>query len=232
MKNIKAILFDLDDTLMDDISATYTYRKAFHDNHRAEIPYSFDEFNHLWDKQVIQDLINLGKGTANLNESRLKRMRIVFDNPHLPVDYAVKLVAEYLDSYMKAWKLFDDAIPALEALSQRYILGMVTNGDNLQQRQKVDRFNLGPYFKTIVTCEEAGASKPEKQIFDFTLSKLDLRSHECLFVGDSYDRDVVGALNVGLHPVWLLRNGDTAGKALANIQIIQNLTELTSLLAQ
>jgi putative hydrolase of the HAD superfamily len=230
MTDIKAVLFDLDDTLLDDAKATLAYRRQFYDNHRARIPFPFETFYRIWEEQVVSDLAGLARGESSLSGSRRNRMRIVFGNPDMTDVEADDYVGEYLHLYESSWELFADALTLLAQLQDAYLLGVVTNGDRHQQHQKILRFKLHRYLDAIVSCEDAGAPKPEIAIFNFAASRLELRNSECLFVGDGYERDVLGSRDAGMTPVWLKRSGAVPDKSAEGVLTIRSLAEVPGLL--
>jgi putative hydrolase of the HAD superfamily len=230
MNKIKAILFDLDDTLLDDTKATLKYRRQFYDNHQGEIPFSFDAFYRIWEQQVIADLANLAKGASSILDSRRNRMRIVFGKTDMAKTEADGYIEEYLSLYKDSWEIYDDAIPSLTKLQDKYRLGIVTNGDKQQQFQKINKFNLQKYFEVIVSCEDAQATKPERRIFDYSSSRLGLGNFECLFIGDGYEKDAVGSRDAGMKSVWLKRDGKLSDKPLDRISIINSLFDIAKLL--
>jgi putative hydrolase of the HAD superfamily len=108
----------------------------------------------------------------------------------------------------KTYALFPDALPCLEALNGRYTLGLVTNGASSLQRAKVNALALERHVSIVVIAGEVGASKPDAEIFEAALDEAGCAPHEAAMVGDLLDRDILGAMNAGLLPVWLNRHGE------------------------
>jgi putative hydrolase of the HAD superfamily len=223
---IKALFFDLDDTLLDDTTATKSYRRQFYTNHSGDIPYTFEEFFRIWEDLVVSSLSKLARGVSSLVDLRRERMRIVFNTPTMPNAEADSYIAEYRDLYEKSWIVFDDTLPALDRLHRSFLLGIVTNGDREQQLKKVHKFNLQNYFKAIVSCEDAKATKPDRAIFDFASAQLGVLNSECVFIGDGYERDVCGSFGAGMKPVWLVRDGSAPSDRLPDIPIIRSLANI------
>jgi FMN hydrolase / 5-amino-6-(5-phospho-D-ribitylamino)uracil phosphatase len=96
--------------------------------------------------------------------------------------------------------LYDDALPALKALSQRYPLVALSNGN-----AQLDLIGLSGYFKASLSAKEFGHGKPDPRIFVAAAGALNVQPYEVLHVGDDAALDVMGALNAGMQAVWLNR---------------------------
>jgi FMN hydrolase / 5-amino-6-(5-phospho-D-ribitylamino)uracil phosphatase len=97
--------------------------------------------------------------------------------------------------------LYDDALPALKALSGRFPLVALSNGN-----AQLDRIGLHSYFKASISAKEFGASKPDSSIFAAAASAAGVQAHEVLHIGDDAALDVMGALNANMQAVWLNRD--------------------------
>jgi putative hydrolase of the HAD superfamily len=123
--------------------------------------------------------------------------------------------------------LFDDALPCLRALAARGIpLGLVTNGDAGMQREKLARFDLASHFAVIVIEGELGAGKPDASVYRHALDALGTRADATMMVGDNFGWDVAGANAAGLTGVWLDRAGRGLPKDTAPARVIRSLAEL------
>lgn len=99
--------------------------------------------------------------------------------------------------------LFPDALPVLEALRAAGVgLALVTNGNSVLQRRKIDRFGLGRYFSACLVEEELGYGKPDRRVFEGALRALGAAPAEAWCVGDNLVWDVGGAQALGIHAVW------------------------------
>jgi putative hydrolase of the HAD superfamily len=98
---------------------------------------------------------------------------------------------------------FPDAKATLGQLRRRCKLGMVTNGAPGIQREKLMAADLGAWFDVIGVSCEVGMGKPEPDFFLEVLERLGVHPHEALMVGDSLERDVRGAQAVGIRAVHI-----------------------------
>jgi HAD superfamily hydrolase (TIGR01549 family) len=97
-----------------------------------------------------------------------------------------------------------DVMPALEALAERYRLGVLANQEpwirDVMARDGLDRF-----FDVWAVSAEIGADKPDPALFRHALAEADTPAERCVMVGDRLDNDVVPARELGMRTVWLLR---------------------------
>ena len=98
-----------------------------------------------------------------------------------------------------SWVLYDDVIPVVEELKQRgLILGLIS-------AHYIGRAGMGPYLDVVVTARDAGADKPEPPIFMAAVERAAVDATEALYIGDQYERDIVGARRVGINAVLIDR---------------------------
>ena len=87
-------------------------------------------------------------------------------------------------------------------------IGLLTNGAASVQREKIETSGLGMYFDAAVVSGELGTGKPEPAIFQHLLGRLGVEARESLMVGNSLSRDVIGGQRAGLHTCWLALEGE------------------------
>ena len=81
-------------------------------------------------------------------------------------------------------------------------IGMITNGIGQFQIDNIKALGIEEYFDVILVSEWEGIKKPDPQIFQRALAKLDVLPNESLFIGDHPNNDVKGAQNVGMKGIW------------------------------
>lgn len=144
-------------------------------------------------------------------------------------DLARKIAEEFAARRRRAWRLFPDARPVLERLREAGVpLGLVTNGDPTMQHDKIERFDLAPFFGVIVIEGEFGAGKPDAAVFRHALDRLAVAPARATMIGDHLDWDVAGAQHVGARGIWIDRAGAglPAGARVTPDRIIRGLDEL------
>ena len=120
--------------------------------------------------------------------------------------------------------LFDDADELLARLRPRTKLAIVTNGVSGLQRKKLNGSGLLHWFDVVAVSGELGVGKPDKEIFDWVATQLDVPRTRCAMVGDNPERDIQGGLNAGMATAWIDR-GFRARGVKADLEV-QTLGEL------
>ncbi len=123
---------------------------------------------------------------------------------------------------------FPDARSAVGELSERVTLGIVTNGAPCLQREKLQASGLAEHFAVVVVSGDVGATKPDAAPFRAAVAALG--AEHAVMVGDSLEKDVIGARGAGLDAVWLNRDGRSVLESLG-VPVITSLEGLTDVLA-
>lgn len=122
--------------------------------------------------------------------------------------------------------LFDDALPALKYLSGRFRVVAISNGN-----ADVHRIGLGAYFYASVSARDAGASKPDRRIFNLGAQAAGTSAHHVLHIGDDPHLDGAGALDAGMQMAWINRMGHDWTHATPPHIKAANLVDLCRILA-
>ncbi|ODU63182.1 MAG: hypothetical protein BGO97_03500 [Micrococcales bacterium 70-64] len=232
---IRVVLFDLDDTL-------FHHRQAVRDGITAHVaatlpgvdarPHAdrWDELEELhYHRYLTGELDYLGQRRA-----RARDFMAGFGHSFADDAAAEEWFEVYLREYVRAWTLFDDALPCLARLAASgYRVGMITNGIPSFQQPKLDTLSLAAHFEHVVTSGEFGAPKPDPAIFLHTCGLFGVEPSEAAYVGDRLQTDAVGAASAGLTGVWLLRDREpTAGEAAAasGVHVVRSLDALPGIL--
>jgi putative hydrolase of the HAD superfamily len=195
---IKAIFFDIDDTLYDSTKLTTMARQ---NSVRAMIDSGVpvkeeDRLYNMLDEIIKKHGSNYGKHYDRLLEE-------------LGLERDPKIIAAGVVAYehTKEGYLvpFPGVIPTLLTLKERYRLGVISNGLAVKQWEKLIGLGIHHLFDTVATSEEVGYDKPQKEIFLFAIEKLDLSPEECVMLGDRLDTDVLGGNLAGMRTVYLKR---------------------------
>ena len=145
---------------------------------------------------------------------------------------AAAIAAEFARRRRERMQLFPDSLACLTAWRESGVrLGLVTNGDASQQRDKIERHALARFFDVIVIEGEFGAGKPDEAVYRHALRALGTTPADACMVGDHLDFDVAGAQRLGLQGIWIdrLGSGLPPDCAVRPDRIIRSLTELDEL---
>jgi putative hydrolase of the HAD superfamily len=197
---IRAVLFDVDDTLFDYAGACRAGILAY----LAELGLPADEA--AFARWVALDRAAFPRflaGELTFVGQRRHRVREMVAAPLTDAE-ADAWFAGYQAHFEAAWAPFPDVAPALDALAGLR-LGVLSNNDSAYQRRKLGRLGLADRFDVIAGIDVAGAAKPDAQAFRAGCAALDVRPEQAAYVGDLPDVDAAGAAAAGLLGVWLDR---------------------------
>jgi putative hydrolase of the HAD superfamily len=229
--NITAVLFDVDDTLFDRKLAQQLVLELI----VKQLPHVFEGYAK---ERVLQAFIESDRiTTEKFNEgapsagSRDKRSQLFMQLLGIEGDLAPTLTALYVKDYPLVKAPVAGAIPTVNKLSREFKLGVVSNGFPDVQYRKLETMGLLEIFSCIVLSEELCIRKPDTGIFKQATILMHVQPSECLYVGDSFVNDVIGAKNAGMQTCWF--NPDSLQPADKNYTpdfTIQKLDELPGLL--
>ena len=234
-ERIEALLFDLDDTLID---ARGAWRAGFAE---AVAPFHAerDALRGLGSPESIYDLhfrryseeahAEGGNGEWSDDFTRRACERLLAEHGGVDAAGAARLFEAYMAAWPKRLALFADAEATLAAAAARYRLALVSNGPSKQQRDKVERFGLERWFETVVISEEVGVRKPDRAIFALALETLGAGAAAAVHVGDHPEHDVRGALEAGLGAVWVNRGDWTSDREPAEAPLSRLCLEVADL---
>ncbi|KUP26101.1 HAD family hydrolase [Paenibacillus sp. DMB5] len=198
MREKQALLFDLDNTLMD---RDYTFRSF-------STRFVKDYLGHLSEEEalrVVEDMIVRDADGYRDKDGFFTELSEVL--PWQTQVSAADIRAYYDSNYFSHGAAMKDAAEILNYCRERgYILGLVTNGKKDLQDGKIDLLGLRGYFKAIVISGEAGISKPDPAIYKLALERMGTSAEQTLFIGDHPVNDIWGAGKAGMDTVWLKRN--------------------------
>ena len=126
--------------------------------------------------------------------------------------------------------VFDDAQNVLDELRKQYQLALVSNGAPGLQREKLNGSGLAHYFAIVIISGEIGIGKPDPKLFEITLEKLRVKPNEAVVIGNARGTDILGAKNANIKAIWLNRdNSDYDSDVIPDFQIAK-LNQLPALL--
>jgi putative hydrolase of the HAD superfamily len=190
---IKAVLFDLDETLLDRNATVEAYLKD---------QYQRYNLNHLPFEAYRDRFIGLDEHGYADKHKVFGTLTREFD---LPAS-AEELMADFRHNAWKDCQTFPDVERVLRQLRTRgYRLGIVTNGSSESQRAKLLSSGLAKLVEEVLISAEEKAKKPDVEIFVWAAERLGVRAEECLFVGDNPQTDIVGAHAASMETAWLKR---------------------------
>ena len=202
MSSIRAILFDLDDTLFDHRRSA---RAALLQVHRVHAPgFDFDAFERHHARYLEEMHLEVLAGRVGLDDARRERFRRVFAalGVALAADVVDAVASAYRDGYMTSRRALDGAPELLAVLKPAARIAIVTNNLLDEQQDKLRYCGLAPFVDVLVASEDVGVSKPARGIFEIALARAGVPAESAVMVGDSWANDIQGARRAGIAAVW------------------------------
>ncbi|MFN4034173.1 MAG: HAD family hydrolase [Fimbriimonadales bacterium] len=231
---IRAVGFDLDDTLCVYMPVAMQARLKMFETHiapRVSLPIEIiDQYYRAGFKTLLEEIhtdrwypLYLKEGHATRTEAfRRLLQRLNLDTDGL----AEQISAEYAFLREELLHLHEESLEVLHALRERYPIFVITNGPAYEQRRELQKLGIEAMFDIVAIEGEVGVGKPHKPIFEFVQGQLNLPAEQILFVGDSWENDVQGALNAGWQAAWVNREGLPHPKPDSPVPVLTNLRPL------
>ncbi len=197
----QALLFDLDDTLLDFASVEETALtkvwNQFLAKHTEEGRYK--EVFHRINKS-LWSLVAQGKKRPE--EVRIERFANLLQQLQLALQPG-ELAHHYENWLSEEVIWFEGAERMVRALAKRYKVGVVTNGLTFTQERKFRLGKMEEWCACFVISEKVGVSKPNQKIFHIAFEQMAISPNTTLMIGDSLESDYQGALNTGMDFCWI-----------------------------
>ncbi|QDP42125.1 HAD family hydrolase [Radiobacillus deserti] len=212
---IKAILFDLDGTLLDRDASVQKFIDAQFDRYQLGLyPLSkrkftqrfleLEERGYVWKDKVYQQIV----AESNLS-------KVTWE----------ELLKDYVKQFHRSCVPFPNLHQTLEKLTHQGLkLGMITNGKDPFQWNNIRFLKIETYFDTILISEREKIKKPNPLIFQRALNQMEVQPSEAYYVGDHPKNDIDGARNVGMKTIWMKTANVEVPKADL---VIEDLIEIT-----
>lgn len=197
---IEFLLLDLDDTILD-----------FHKAERLAIAKTFRDFGVEPTEEVLHryHLINrscwerLETGEWTREQVLVNRFDLLFGELGVAVD-ATACARAYEKNLSIGHYFLPGAQEAVEALSKKYRLFLVSNGTASVQKGRMTSADLYPYFEKVFVSQELGHNKPSIAYFEKAFAQIpDFDPQKALIVGDSLTSDILGGINAGIATCWV-----------------------------
>jgi putative hydrolase of the HAD superfamily len=232
----RALLLDLDDTILDDSSGVLDcWREACdaHAEHLGEIPpQSLLDSVQTVSLEYWADAERHRRGRLDLARARHEvvsgALRALGADES---DVALRISTAYAAARHRRIRPFDDAVETVRWFRERGCrLALLTNGAHDAQRTKIERFELEGLFDVILIEGALGYGKPDPRVYRKALDALDASPPEGWMVGDNLEWDVGGPQKLGITGIWIDAKGHgvPATSAVRPDRIIRSLSDLRS----
>lgn len=226
MQQLRALTFDLDDTLWDNRPVLMAAERTLYD-------WLVENYPDIRLHYVLEDMLMLRRRLLQEDPelrndvSRLRKLSLGiaahtagYDDSLVEPAFAVFLEARHRITP------YDDVEPALRKLrGAGYCLGSLTNGNT-----DIQRLALGPLFDFSLSAAVIGKAKPHPRMFEEACRRAGVPPAQLAHVGDEADTDLSGAQNAGVMAIWMNRLGQSPTADVSHHAEIHNMKELLDLL--
>lgn len=199
------IIFDVDDTLYDQAQSFHkTVRKLFQE------PFTNEEIDQLYkaSRKYSEILFDQSEaGEISQFEWQTGRIIAACQDINIPIDTEKATI--FHETYVTEQKnitLFPEVEELLNVLfKEGKKLGILTNGEEKHQAMKIKQLNLSRWIPAEMTFISGtiGHAKPKREVFDFIEQKLDLDQSKTVYIGDNFEKDIIGAKQAGWQAIWM-----------------------------
>jgi putative hydrolase of the HAD superfamily len=232
----RALLLDLDDTILDDSSGVIECWRGACEAHADQLgsvtPQALFDTVQTVSVEYWSDPERHRVGRLDLLKARqevvARALRVLgLDAP----DVALRIATTYAKARHERMRPFDDAIDTVRWFRARGCrLALLTNGAHEAQRAKIDRFELEGLFDAVLIEGALGFGKPDPRVYRHALDALGVAAADTWMVGDNLEWDVCGPQKLGIVGIWIdaKRQGVPTTSTVRPDRIIHSLSELRS----
>ncbi len=186
---IKAAIFDLDGTLLNrDDSVKLFIAKQYERLSK--------QFGHIPKEKYITRFIELDKRGYVWKDKVYQQLVDEFEITELTWE---ELLHDYISEFKNNCVPFANLTQMLEKLKENnLLLGMITNGYGQFQMDNIESLGIKKYFDVILVSEWEGIKKPDPEIFNRAIERLEISPNESIYMGDHPENDVQAARKVGM----------------------------------
>ncbi len=202
------VIFDIDGTIIDHENAARIALEKARTHVEELAALSHEELSHLWGKNFLILWKDVISGKSSIEANRTQRFLNIIEGigyGQLP-EVAERAASIYGNSYESNISAISGADEVMGNIKELGIpIALLTNNLALNQKMKLEKAGLNGLYDFMLTSEETGLFKPDREIFNALLKKFSCLPGRALMVGNSFEEDVAGAYASGIRAVWFNR---------------------------
>lgn len=203
---IKAIFFDLDDTLLDDTISSERSAALAASELASGRGVAAEQLAVSYMREAMRfwETLEPGAPKPPSGAIRPRLWRAALRTHGIDdAELAHRLAVLYDTIRIERVELFPETLPALHRLHGRYKMAIITNGFAETHEAKIARLNLAHLFDAVILAGEMELAKPHPAVFAHAMNELGVNAQESIMVGDRFDRDIAGAHAAGMRAIWV-----------------------------
>jgi len=207
----KGVIFDIDGTLYDYQSNDVRAMKHF-----CEFVQKVLDIDEKTFRETYTEARKIIRGRLKDTAAQHSRVLLIQTALELlgknPFDHVLKMYDVYWNFFLENMQPYDGAADFLRELKSSGVkISTCTDMTAHIQYRKIARLGLDKFIDFMVTSEETGFEKPAPIMFTMALEKMKISANEAAYFGDTLDRDILGAANVGIEPFWFVADRKVDG---------------------
>lgn len=213
----KAVIFDLDQTLLDRTTSLINFL-TWQTNYFRLVPNQIKQ-------QFIQRFLDMDDNGKVWKDVVYENLTQEFMIKHISKE---QLLESYINDFNKFSCCFRNVEETILDLKQKgYLIGLVSNGKTPFQEHNFYALGLTEFFSSIIVSEAVGLRKPDPTIFLLSCKQLGVHPQDCIFVGDNELADIQGAKAVGMKTIFFHPNSEVKSIISdANLHDYENFSEI------
>jgi HAD superfamily hydrolase (TIGR02253 family) len=220
---IKAIIFDLDNTLID-------FMKMKKMSIEAAASAMIDAGLNIEKEKIMDKLFHLydqyGWEEQNIFQKYLTEEAGEVD--HRVLAYAINAYRRVRSGFLEP---FPHVMSTLIELKKRGVkLSIVSDAPRLKAWIRLTAMKIDHFFDFVVAFEDTKELKPSKKPFEVALHKLNLKPEECLMIGDMPERDIKGAKSLGIKTGLASYGGKKCDASIKSDYILEDINDLLDII--
>lgn len=225
--NIKAVLIDIDNTLLDFSKSSHIASKNTAEVFGISLPENYTEVFHKVNDELWTEF-----EYGNIEKTDIYKMRFrkIFDTLGIPAD-SDSFEENFRKEMRETAETVDGAFEIMKYLSSKYPVYSASNASRHQQEIRLKKANLDCFLSGMFNSEEIGFQKPAKEFFYACTSELyPLRPEEIVMIGDNITADIIGAKNFGLKAIWFNYKNESFDSYSFTDYYVNKLTDIKNIL--
>lgn len=228
MTPLRAVIFDLDDTLYTMVGIHDLATNAMRDYAVKAFGISGETFTAAFDKAKNACMAEMPKN-ATSHSRLIWAHRFCEDMGYNPFLHAPEMEAAYWDTFIERIKPKEGAVELLDELHKMGLrIGLCTDMQIHIQHRKVRKLGFETKLDAMMCSDVSGFDKPRPEMFAATLKQLKCKPEEAIMTGDSLKKDVLGPIAVGIGGIWF--NDLHADETGVSVPIAHDYSELRALI--
>ena len=201
VSNYQALIFDLDNTLINFLPSEAAGLEAVHARFFASACdlETFKQFYAPINHQLWRDVAQAKYKPEQVATMRFARLAEDFGVATDPV-----VVSQYYEEQISSKVYWYEGVEQFfRHICKEYPVSIITNGLTVAQQRKIEKMQIDGAVKSVFISQQEGIAKPDSRIFDRAIATLGCTAKDVLMVGDSLVSDFQGALNAGMDFCWV-----------------------------